>query len=83
MEFIKKLINLYYKRTFKVVDILMVPELETMRDNIYAQEGPTLNTISIKEHVLEIEWTIRLLKDKIRAITISLSKKKIPRMMVI
>ena len=51
---IKKITDLYYKRTLKCTNLLMEPELQPMRDNKSELEGPSLNKTSAKEHFPEI-----------------------------
>ena len=45
MVLIKKVFNFYYKRTFKVTFLLMDQDLDTMQDDIYGLNRPTVNKI--------------------------------------
>ena len=44
MGLINKTINLYYKRMFKVITLLMEPEFDPMLDYIYEFQEPTMKT---------------------------------------
>ena len=83
MAWIKEIINLYYTLKFKIATLLMDPEFYPMRDDIYELEGTTLNTTSTKEHVTEIERTIRVLKERMGDLMTSLPYKQLPIRMVI
>ena len=83
MAWIKEIINLYYTLKFKIATLLMDPEFYPMRDDIYELEGTTLNTTSTKEHVTEIERTIRVLKERMGDLMISLPYKQLLIRMVI
>ena len=75
MMLINKINKLYYKCTIKVTTLIMYPKFKSMRDNIDTPEGPTINPTSTKEHVTEIEQTIRYLKEKMKSLKISLTCK--------
>ena len=83
MSSIKEIINLYYTLKFKIATLLMDPEFDPMRNNIYELEGTILNTASTKEHVTEIERTIRVLKERMGDLMISLPYKQLLIRMVI
>jgi hypothetical protein len=59
---LKKVINLYVKRGFRVTAILADNEFEALR-----QWYPSLNTCAADEHVPEIERYIRTVKDRSRS----------------
>ena len=61
----------------------MDPEFDPMRNDIYELEGTILNTASTKEHVTEIERTIRVLKERMGDLMISLPYKQLLIRMVI
>ena len=62
MVSIKIIMNIYYNCTFKVATLLMDTEFDPIRYDIGVTEGTKLNTESNKEHVPDIERTIRALK---------------------
>ena len=63
MVLTKKIINLYYKHTFKVATFLMDPEFDPIWDNIEVIQRTIINTTSTNDHVPEIEQTFMVLKE--------------------
>ena len=75
---LKKVIRLYHHRGFRVTSITCDPEFEVLRPSF-----PMLNCCAVDEHVLEIEWYIRTLKDRTRSAVNVLPFKNLPRMVLI
>jgi hypothetical protein len=70
---LKKVVNLYRKRGFRMVSILANNEFEPLR-----QWFPYLNTCTANEYVLEIERDIRTVKDQSRSTYCMLPFKHLP-----
>jgi hypothetical protein len=77
---IRKIINLYRKRGFTVDTALMDREFEFLR-----ADWPELNlsTTAASKHVPDVERQIRVLKERSRAIRITLPFKAIPGRIII
>jgi hypothetical protein len=77
---ITRMMDLYARGGFQVGTVLMDNELEKLRNLV-----PILvvNTAAAKEHVLEVENKIRLIKEWGRGILNTLPCKRMPRLMLI
>ena len=82
IEHIKQVNRLYRQRGFRPTYALMDGQFEPLRGNL-ADMGLQLNTMSNDEHVPEIEWQIRTLKERTRGIYCTLPFRKIPRRLII
>jgi hypothetical protein len=77
---LRKILRLYQSRGFKVETALMDREFECLRDDI---PELNLNTTAASEHVPDIERQIRVIKERMRAINITLPFKRLPAHIVI
>ena len=77
-----KVCGLYKRRGFVVKTCLADLEFESTR-GILTKNQVILNTCAPSEHVPEIERRIRTVKERVRAVIISLPFSRIPRPMVI
>ena len=82
IEHIKQVNRLYRQQGFRPTYALMDGQFEPLRGNL-ADMGLQLNTMSNDEHVPEIEWQIRTLKERTRGIYCTLPFRKIPRRLII
>ena len=62
LDTVKKIQQVYHCRGFKIMHLLMDRQLEPICGDL-ATFGITLNTVTNDEHVPEVEWYIRTLKE--------------------
>jgi hypothetical protein len=77
---LKKVFEIYTQRGFTIQTALMDREFECLRDDL---RGITLNTTAESEHVPEIERQIRVIKERARAIWITLPFRRVPNRMIV
>ena len=82
LKSIKGVISLYRKARFKVTVALMDGEFVPLRGGL-AELRICLNETSRDEHVSNVEWYIRMVKEQMRAIYNTLPFQKIPAQLVI
>jgi hypothetical protein len=82
MKVIKHVLNVYKARHFKVTHILADGQFEHLSNEI-ASLGTMPNIVAQGEHVPEIEWHIRTLKEQVQAIYNTLPFKSISKRMLI
>jgi hypothetical protein len=74
------MIDLYAHGRFQVGTVLMDNKFEKLQNLVLIL---AINTTVAREHVPEIEWKIRLIKERGRGILNTLPFKKMPRLMLI
>jgi hypothetical protein len=77
---IKRIIDLYSRGGYQVGTVLMNNEFERLISLVPIIQ---MNTTAAKQHVLEIERKIRLIKERGRGILNTLPLKKMPRLILI
>ena len=79
---IRAIHQIYLHRGFRIRSAFMDGQFEPLRGNL-AELGILLNTVSIDEHVPEIERQIHTVKERTHAIYCALPFKKMPRRLII
>jgi hypothetical protein len=77
---LKKVLNIYHKRGFKVVTTIMDNEFAPLRDDL---PEVNLNSTAADVHVTEIERQIRVLTERFRPIRSTLPLKRLPARIII
>jgi len=79
---LEQVINAYHRRGFKVWQILVDRQFECIRKHMEAG-GINLNTTAQDEHVPEIEWYIRTIKERIRVTISTLPFEQLPHCLIV
>jgi hypothetical protein len=80
IKLLKKFLNIYHKRGFKVITTLMDNEFAPLKDDL---PEINLNSTAADEHVSEIERQTRVIKERSRAIRSTLPFKRLPASIII
>ena len=79
---IQQIMQAYHARGFRITTILSDGGFKCIRINL-AEMGISLNIMSRNEHVPEVEWYIRTIKERVQTIAVSLPfKNYLPRLIV-
>lgn len=79
---LKKAVDLYKKRGFKIVSVMADNEFEPLRADVTSL-GPHLNVVANNEHVPEVERFIRTIKERTRSVYNTVTFKRMPTRMII
>ena len=83
-KFFKEIYRYYLQRGFRIDNVQAYGELQLIQELIQGMTvGPVVNLMSANEKVPDIEWTIRVIKEKIRATRQSPPFNRIPKLMTI
>ena len=62
LDAVKKIQQVYHRRGFKIIHLLMDGQFEPIHGDLSSLRI-TLNTVANDDHVPEVEWYIRTLKE--------------------